>query len=137
MPDHTVQRLDGVGCIDDFADVCRVSEERRQVSQVCLPAPAYLRIAAVPGTVERFQRLQTCFFSGGLVDGFPVVGDCLIVLLGHETKAVAHHMHYTSLDTCLRIHSVDGVREYFQAVNTGDEDIFQTTVFQLRQHVKP
>lgn len=71
MQDHTVQRLDGVGCIDDFADVCRVSEERGQVSPVCLPAPAYLRIAAVPSTAENFQR----FFCGG--DGFLVAGTAL------------------------------------------------------------
>lgn len=34
MPDHTVQRLDGVRCVDHFADICRISEKRRQVSPV-------------------------------------------------------------------------------------------------------
>ena len=52
MPDHAVQRLDCVRCVDDFADVCRVSEERRQVSPVRLPAPAYQRIPLVPGSGE-------------------------------------------------------------------------------------
>jgi len=34
MPDHAVQRLDGIRCVNDFADICRVSEKRRQVSPV-------------------------------------------------------------------------------------------------------
>ncbi len=43
MADHAVQRLDGIRCVDHLTDVCRVNEERRQVSPVCLPAPTYLR----------------------------------------------------------------------------------------------
>lgn len=34
ISDHAVQRLNGLGCVDDFADVCRVSEKRRQVGPV-------------------------------------------------------------------------------------------------------
>lgn len=46
MPDDAVQRPDGVGCVDNFADVSRVSEERRKIGPVCLPAPAYLWVLA-------------------------------------------------------------------------------------------
>lgn len=129
MPDYAVQRLDGVGCVDDFADICRVSEERRQVGPVCLPAPAYLRVATVPSAGERFQRLLACFFCGGLVDGFQVAGDGFVVLLGNEPQAVAHHMHDAQLDAGFRIHRVDSVREAFQPVDTGYENIVQAAVF--------
>lgn len=46
-------------------------------------------------------------------------------------------MHDTQLDTCLRVHCVDGVRETFQAANAGDKDIVQTTVFEFGQHIEP
>nr|AQZ36586.1 hypothetical protein [Klebsiella variicola] len=48
MADHAVQRLDGVGGVDHFADILRVSEERGKVGPVGLPAPAYLWIPVVP-----------------------------------------------------------------------------------------
>lgn len=41
MPDHAIQRLDGIGRVDHLADVCRVGKERGQIGPVCLPAPAY------------------------------------------------------------------------------------------------
>jgi hypothetical protein len=89
MPDYTVQRLDGIRCVDHLADVCRISEERRQIAPVCLPAPAYLRVAAVPCAGERFQCLLACFFRGGLIDGFQVASDGFGVLPGDEPQAVA------------------------------------------------
>ena len=123
MPDQAVQRLDGIRRVDHLADVCRVSVERRQVGPVCLPAPAYLWVATVPGSGECFQCLQASFFRGCLIDGFQVAGDGFVVFPGDEPQAVAHHMHDTQLDAGFWIHSVDGVREAFQPVNTGDEDI--------------
>ncbi len=123
MPDHAVQRLYGIRCVDHLADVCRVSEERRQVGPVCLPAPAYLRVAAVPCAGERFQRLLACFFHGSLIDGFQVASDGFVVLPGDEPQAVTHHMHDAQLNAGFRIHGVDGVRKAFQTVDTGDEDI--------------
>lgn len=100
-------------------DICRTGEERGQIGPVCLPAPAYLRVAVVPCTGECFQRLLACFFRGGLIDGFQVAGDGFVVLPGDEPQAVAHHMHDAQLDAGFRIYRVDGVREAFQPVDTG------------------
>ena len=46
-------------------------------------------------------------------------------------------MHDAQLDAGLRIYCVDGIREAFQAIHTGDEDIVQTAVFQFSQHIEP
>lgn len=46
-------------------------------------------------------------------------------------------MHDAQLDAGLRIHRVDGVRETFQAVNAGNEDIVQATILQFCQHIQP
>lgn len=46
-----------------------------------------------------------------------------------EPQAVARYMYDTQLDAGFRIHRVDGVREAFQTVDTGDEDIVQAAVF--------
>ena len=65
MQDHAVQRLDGVSRVDNLADICRVGKERGQVRPVSLPAATYLRITAVPGIGERFQRLQAWLSGHG------------------------------------------------------------------------
>lgn len=57
MADHAVQQLYGVSCVDNFADIRRVSEERGKVTPVGLPTAANLRIPAVPRPAERLQRL--------------------------------------------------------------------------------
>jgi hypothetical protein len=46
-------------------------------------------------------------------------------------------MYDAQLDAGFRIHRVDGVREAFQPVDTGDEDIVQTAVFEFCQHIQP
>lgn len=72
-----------------------------------------------------------------MTDGFQVAGDGFVVLPGDEPQAVAYHMHDAQLDAGFLIHSVDGVREAFQPVDTGDENIVQTAVFEFCQHIEP
>ena len=73
--------------------------------------------------------LLHCVIRRGLIDGFQVVGDGFVVLLGDEPQTVAHHMHDAQLDAGLRIHCVDRVREALQTADTGDEDVVQAAVF--------
>lgn len=46
-------------------------------------------------------------------------------------------MHNAQLDVGFLIYRVDGVREAFQSVGTGNEDIVQAMVFEFSQHIKP
>lgn len=76
VPDR---RLDGIRRIDHFADVRWISEERGKIRPVSLPASAYLRIATVPGSSERFQCLLTFLFRGSLINRFQVASDSFVV----------------------------------------------------------
>jgi len=72
-----------------------------------------------------------------MANGLQVAGDGLVVLPRDEPQAVAHPMHDARLDARLRIYRVDGIRKAFQAVNAGDENVVQTAIFQLCEHVQP
>lgn len=41
------------------------------------------------------------------------------------------------LDMRLRINAVDGIREAFQTLNAGNQDVLKTPIFQLCQHAQP
>ena len=54
---RAVQRLDGVGRVDDLADLRRVGEETRQLLPVLIPGAVDRRVACVPGLAESGQVL--------------------------------------------------------------------------------
>lgn len=84
---------------------------------------------------ECFLCLLACFFRGGLIDGFQITCDGLVVIPGDEPQSVAHYVYDTQLHAGFRIYSVDGDREAFQPVNTGEVDTVQTAIFQFSQHI--
>ncbi|SSI83056.1 Uncharacterised protein [Acinetobacter baumannii] len=46
-------------------------------------------------------------------------------------------MYDAQLDAGLRIYRVYGVREAFQSVDAGDEDVVQAAILQFCQHIQP
>ncbi len=46
-------------------------------------------------------------------------------------------MDDAQLDVGLRVNAVYRIREAFQTVHSGNQDILKATVFQLRQHIQP
>ena len=60
LPDHAVQRLYRVSCVDRLADIGRITKEGIEIFPVGPPAFADLRIFTIPGVRERIQR-HLCF----------------------------------------------------------------------------
>jgi len=50
---------------------------------------------------------------------------------------MAHQMHNTGLDGCIRERGIDGVWEAFEAVYNGDQDIFYAPIAQIVHHREP
>src|SRR5471030_357521 len=60
LPDHAVQRLYRVSCVDRLADIGRITKEGIEIFPVGPPAFADLRIFTISGVRERIQR-HLCF----------------------------------------------------------------------------
>ena len=61
---------------------------------------------------------------GGLINPLQILGDILTILPPTEVQGVAHQMHDAGLDGRLRKRCVDGIRKALEAVNDGDQDVF-------------
>lgn len=85
---RAVERLDGVGGVDDLADVVGVVEERDYVFPVGFPAPADGWKALVVALAELAQRLLGRFGDGSLLDVLEFARDLLLLLPAHELEAV-------------------------------------------------
>lgn len=67
----------------------------------------------------RFGLLQGCC----LVDLLQIVGNFLALLPGHVIQAVAHHVDDAELNLGFRKYRFDGLREAFESIDAGDEDV--------------
>ena len=73
----------------------------------------------------------------GLVDLFQIGGHGPALLPGYIAQAVADHVDDAQLDLGLREGGFDGLGKAAEAIDTGDEEIFDAAVFQLIEHAQP
>src|SRR5271155_1684148 len=125
------------GRINDLADLRRKLEKWNHALPVPPPQSADRRIAFVPLGGERSQLPLRLVDGGRPVDRFQLLRHTLAFLPVHVVQTSPHQMHDAQLYRGLRIDRLDGLREALQSVHTGDEDILQTPVLQLGQHLQP
>ena len=135
LANHAVDAFDGIGGVDRFADLRRILEHRGDVFPVSVPALRNHRISVVPGISEfgqgRFSGLQ----GRRLVDRFQVTRDCLAVLETDKVQCISHQMDDAQLNLGLRENTFNGFRESAEPIDTGDEDILDSSVAQIIEDV--
>jgi len=90
-----------------------------------------------PFGLEISQGLLGLDVIGGLINPFEILGDVLAILPAAEVQRMAHQMHDARLDSRVGKGRVDGVREALEAINDGDQDVFDAPVAQIVHHREP
>lgn len=96
--DHAVQRLDGVGGVDRFADVrwitcSRITEQRVEVGPLCAPRLARLWVLLTPARLERAQCQQRLLFGGRFINLFKISSHRFVIFSFHALHRIADHVH--------------------------------------------
>jgi hypothetical protein len=135
---RAVERLDGIGGVDDFADLRGEVEEGGELVPVGLPAAADGGVFGIVGGAEGFQRASGGLLGGGAVDGLEVGGDLLALLPVDEFEAVAQLVDDAAqlvddaaLDPALGKDRFEGLGKAAEAVDAADEDVLKSAVFEL------
>lgn len=133
-----VQRLDGVGGVDDLAHVRGVGEERNDFFPVPAPAGRDRWIFLAPRTgVEGIERVTGGLGVGRAVDVPQLGGERLAVLPARVVEAGADQVHDAGLNLGAREDGRDRLREALQAINHRDQDVVDAAVFKLRHDLEP
>ena len=133
-----VQTLDGVGGVEDLADLGREREEGDDLLPLAPPAGDDGRVLLAPGAF--FEHVQGCrsgLGTGCGVDRLQVLGDRLALLPGCELHRVADQVDDASLDDGIREHGRDRLREALEAIDDGDQHVRRAAAADLRHHAHP
>jgi len=133
-----VQRLDGVGGVDDSAHSLREGEERNDVLPLPPPDLSDRLVFSSPGArVKGFQGLSAGLGILGAVDFSQLGDDRLPVLPGDEIERVSNEMHDAGLHRSFREDGVDRLGKAFEAVDDGDQDVLDAAGLQFVHNPQP
>lgn len=131
LPETGVQALDGVGRVDDWAQLDGEREERHEIIPRAFPGGDHRRVAITPVLRELGEA------GGGRVDGGGGVGLAQLpthrapVLLGGVAQARADQVHHAQLYLGLWPGRSDRVGERLKAVAADDEGVLDAAVAEL------
>src|SRR5690606_17196840 len=98
-----VQRLDGVGRVDDFPDLRGEREEWNDLRPAAAPARGNGRILLPPGSgLELGERLLGSVGTDSAIDRAQRLRQCLALLPGGELQRVADEVDDAGLDHAVR-----------------------------------
>ncbi len=133
-----VQRLDGVGSVDDPANLVGEGEERDHLRPGPSPALADGGIAGAPGTgLEDRQCLLGRLGAGRAVDFLQRRRQTLAVLPRDEVHRVSQQVDDARLDDRVGKHRGDRLGKTLQAVDDGEQDILGAAVPELVHDPEP
>jgi hypothetical protein len=87
--------------------------------------------------VEALQRLLRGIDVGRGVDRFEVLGHLVVLPARHVLERVSNEVHDARLHGCRREDRLDRLGEPFEAVHAADQDVLDTTLFEIAQHLHP
>ena len=131
------KRLNGIGRIDGPPDVLRIGKQRNDIGPVVFPGRADGRILLIPFGSKGIEGLLGHLNRGGAVNLLEIRSNSLPILPGYEPQRVPDHMHDTELDLGLREYGIDSLREAFEPIYAGNEDIFYPTVLEFGDNLQP
>jgi hypothetical protein len=81
--------------------------------------------------VEALQRLLRGIDVGRGVDRFEVLGHLVVLPARHVLERVSNEVHDARLHGCRREDRFDRLGEPFEAVHAADQDVLDTTLFEI------
>ena len=135
LADLHVQALDGVGGVDDAADLVREGEEGDDPVPGSLPdgERGRARLAVAQAFVELVEHLAGGIGVGRRVDAPQLRGAALALPPGEIAQRLADEMDDAGLVDRLREDGVDRLGEAGQAVGADEEHVLDAAVAQLGQ----
>lgn len=73
----------------------------------------------------------------GAINLLQISGHFFLQFPGGEVQAVADHVDDAQLNDCFRVDRLEGFREAFQPVDTGDKDVLHAAILELGDHLQP
>src|ERR1035437_10062807 len=132
-----VQRLYGVGRVDDFSDIGRERKEGHNLFPMPAPELADRAVFGIPFGGKDLQLLLGILAADGSINHLQIGHHSLGVLPAHEAQTGPHHVHDAELHGRLRIGRLDGLREAFQTIDARNENIFHSPRLQVVEHAQP
>ena len=137
LAELVVQRLYGVGRVNDFADGGVEGQERTEAFPVASPQINDRRILSALFGFEVVEGQGGGFDGGRPVDGFERSGDALRSF--HEQKRIEFliRWHHTGLDRGVGPHRLDGVGEACQPVAADHQHVCHAPVLEFGDDAQP
>src|SRR5208283_1912853 len=130
-----VQRLNGIRCVEDAADLGWEGIEGYHLAPGTPPTLADGRVFAAP--LPYLEGRQGRLGGGGVdgaVDVLERCRDCLAVFVGDEVEAQTQQVDDAGLHRRLWEDGQNGVGKPLQAIDHGDQDVFDAAVAQFVHH---
>lgn len=108
-----------------------VFEVDRQVLPLTAPGLDDYRVLSAPAALQFVQGGFSSLFAYGLVDRLQIGHEGLLVLRGHVLHRVADLVNDAQLHLGLRKDGVDGLWETLEAIDGGNENVFDTAIAQV------
>ena len=132
-----VESFDGVGGIDDPAQILGVLEIGREVAPVISPASYADGIGLSPFRFELGQVFLRDLESGGLVDALQIRHELVRILAAYVLHGVAYLMDDAPLYCHVRKDVPDGGGESGKPVYASDANIFHSPAAEVVAHLLP
>src|SRR5206468_11715796 len=137
-PELGIQRFDGIRRVQNPPDIAGKGVERDDLAPGAPPALADGRVFLAPeALLEGGERGLAGIGVDGSVNALQRRGHRLAVFPGHKVEAVAQQVDDAGLHRRLREDGGDRFGETFQAVDHGDQQVFDAAVFQLVHDPQP
>jgi len=107
------------------------------MASIVTPAFDDNRIVLASLDFKVFKGLFCSVFVNLLIYELQVTHELLLVLAGHIHDRVAYLVYDAELNRSLRKDTCDRIRKALEPVNTGDEDILDSSVLEIRKHTEP
>lgn len=119
------------------SDMLRVLEVGGQTIPVVTPAFDDNRIVLAPFDFKIVESLFGRILINGPVYEFQIPHELFLPLAGHILDRVAYLVYNAELNRSLRKDTCNRIWKSLEPVNTGDEDILDSSVLEIRKDAEP
>ena len=129
LPKLTVEALDGIGRIDQTANLLGVLELGAEIRPVIPPGLRDFGVFLIPMFGKGIQSVQSRGLIHRGVDCLQVCHERLYVLVGYIFAGISELMDDAVLNLCLGEHRFNRCGKPSQIVRASDENILNTPIF--------
>src|SRR5690625_863810 len=137
LPDLAVIVLHGIGGVDELSYGSTVLEVRGQLFPIIAPGSKYNRVFRLPCIGQfiqgQFGHIQCIRF----IDPLQVLHERLLVFAGYILERVTDLVDDAALYFRLGVDTQDSFFKAVKVIGTGNQNVFQSTVLQVGEDLKP